>query len=404
MRIGVVGAGISGLVCARRLLELSLITKAPDLLLQVTTLEWGRGPGGRTARRRVTLERSACGKDENDDLPQQQHIKQNKDSGKAIEVSFDHAAPFFTARTKEFRDGLLAQWEASGFASKWSACSSTATTEDEELWVGVPSNHAIARGIVSEIEEAGGSCLFGQDVQAAKFDDKERVWTVRSSDRNAPSAEDELHTFDVLVLSDKLLVLPNTYAILDPSDWGNLALPPDLGSTGAVVLLIALYNQPTVTTSMEGVHRLTPNEHPFLKTIIHDSAKPGRGGEGSSSEYDLWVVHSTHEYAASHLVGEQLDDMEAVKAEMTDAFLAVLGSGTLPRIAHTSVMAWDHARPDESKRLAAHYLLDEQRRVGVCGDFFLGRESDDCATGPEGVEAAALSGLSLANKLASLLL
>ena len=43
MRVGVVGAGISGLLYAQRLSEL-----APTL--RVTVLEWGRGPGGRTAR------------------------------------------------------------------------------------------------------------------------------------------------------------------------------------------------------------------------------------------------------------------------------------------------------------------------------------------------------------------
>ena len=49
MRVGIIGAGLSGLMCAQRLSEL-----APSL--QVSVLEWGRGPGGRTARRRVTLD------------------------------------------------------------------------------------------------------------------------------------------------------------------------------------------------------------------------------------------------------------------------------------------------------------------------------------------------------------
>ena len=51
MRVGIVGAGISGLLCAQRLLSLQ---QAPGLL-QVTVFEWGRGPGGRTAHRRATL-------------------------------------------------------------------------------------------------------------------------------------------------------------------------------------------------------------------------------------------------------------------------------------------------------------------------------------------------------------
>jgi len=84
MRVGVVGAGISGLVCAKRLLE--LVPKQ----LEVTTLEWGRGPGGRTARRRVKIGRhpiDICYSNNNSESQQQQ----------IVEASFDHAAPFFSA-------------------------------------------------------------------------------------------------------------------------------------------------------------------------------------------------------------------------------------------------------------------------------------------------------------------
>ena len=91
MRVGIVGAGVSGLLCAQRLLSLA----GPEL--QLTVFEWGRGPGGRTARRRVTLE-----------------------SG--VELSFDHAAPFITAtpgqpvgRRQHGRLGLaeLVEWGGS---------------------------------------------------------------------------------------------------------------------------------------------------------------------------------------------------------------------------------------------------------------------------------------------------
>ena len=71
-----------------------------------------------------------------------------------------------------------------------------------------------------------------------------------------------------------------------------------------------------------------------MERIIHDSSKPGRGGNG----YDLWVVHSTAAYAESHLVGEQLDDAEAVKEEMTQALLeaidAALAASPAVRLVH----------------------------------------------------------------------
>eukprot|EP00961_Rhodomonas_salina_P002343 32503-Rhodomonas_salina.1 len=66
-----------------------------------------------------------------------------------------------------------------------------------------------------------------------------------------------------------------------------------------------------------------------------------------------------------------------------------------PRVAHASAMAWDHAQPTQGSRIVdAACRLDAARRAGVCGDFF-GEE--------EGVEAAALSGIALAEALAPLL-
>ena len=184
--------------------------------------------------------------------------------------------------------------------------------------------------------------------------------------------------------------------MLHPEEWGpELAkIPGGLGSRGAVVLLVA-FQKPIDTSLVVGVKSFAPGAHPLLSKIVHDSAKPERAS--SSGGYDLWVVHSTPEYAHSHLVGEQLDDPEAVQEEMLDAFLETVGvSFGTPQVAHKSVMAWDHAQPEEDKRLGSTHLLESTRRVGLCGDFFCGGRA-------EGVEAAALSGLSLAESLAALI-
>jgi len=421
MRVGIVGAGISGLVCAKRLLELA----APKQQLQVTTLEWGRGPGGRTARRRVKIScppiEKSCSSSGNDSNSGSKQPP--REQSKLVEASFDHAAPFFSARTKRFREGLLKEWEDQGLATKW-----TTNSASEDLWVGLPTNHAIAKGIVQDIESSSGSCLFGKHVQTAKYDETKNVWNVGVVDRNDSNKAVIQHTFDALVLSDKLLVLPNTYAILDPVDWKTLAIPSDLGSTGAVVLLVAFEKTTTSVTEktklfQAGVWHME-DKHPFLKTIVHDSAKPGRD---DNNGLDLWVIHSTHEYAASHLVGERLDDSEAVRKELLTAFLKVLSkeaSLTIPefesKLMHSSVMAWDHAQPQESKRLQTSHLFDADRKAGVCGDFFMAETATAVVPGadennkseedsplqhlpPSGVEAAALSGLALAEELSPLL-
>ena len=242
MRVGVVGAGISGLLCAQRLGELL----GPGV--RVSVLEWGRGPGGRTARRRVTLGDGSCG-----------------------EVSFDHAAPLFAATTDEFRS-LLEQWRVAGVAAPWPEAG-------ESVWVGTPSNNAIARHLVKGVEAAGGSIHFGQHVLAAEHNGG--VWNVRAEERASGMIAD--FTFDALVLSDKLLVLPNTYAVLAPPQIGKLALPPGLASAGTIVLLIALEGGDGFSVPSSGGAAAVAaapvvqfEQHPIFARVVHESSKPGR--------------------------------------------------------------------------------------------------------------------------------
>ena len=354
-RIGVVGAGISGLLFAERLREL-----VPDS--ELTVFEWGRGPGGRTARRRLRLEDSES------------------------QLSFDHAAPYFTAVTPRFREKLSRLQEAR-LCSPWAAAG-------QDAWVGVPSNHAIARALAADLEAGGARMRFGHHVLSAR-PVSGGGWTVNSSCRATGEAVEDV--FDALVLSDKLLVLPNKYAVLAEADHGPLALPRDLESTGAVVLLLALRKTPGSEGAVGGVRRLTAADHEFLRLIVEDSSKPGR-----VSEHDLYVVHSSHDYSRQHLVGEALDDEAAVRDEMVAAALAALGrAGDATQVAHASVMAWDHAQPKPKSRVDAPFLIDTERAAGVVGDFFTATDGREGVL-VEGVEAAALSGLSLADAMAPL--
>jgi renalase len=200
MRVGVVGAGLSGLLCAQRLSERASASSSAATLarLHISVLEWGRGPGGRTARRRVTTQ-------------------------DGVELSFDHAAPYFSARTDAFR-GLLASWQAAGVAAPWPA-GSAGLHGGEDVWVGAASSNAIARHLVAQLEGEGASMLFGHHVLAAVHDGA--VWRLSARDR-ATGTTSEL-AFDALVLSDKLLVLQDgTYSVLAPRDAGALTLPPSL--------------------------------------------------------------------------------------------------------------------------------------------------------------------------------
>lgn len=391
MRVGVVGAGLSGLLCAQRLVALA------DGPIQLSLFEWGRGPGGRTARKRVALGDGT-------------ELKPGAET-----LSFDHAAPCFKATSPEFK-GMLRVWEQDGAAAKWDGAAG------DNVWIGTPSNHAICRRLAERLAGAGGELLYGRHVRSARHDAASGEWVVHAMNR--ADGADEEHRFDALVFSDKLLLLPNPYNVLAPKDWGPLALPPTLESTGTVVLMLAferawdgsvpplidLYQEPEDASRRRVLGRL-----------YHDSAKPGRAaGEGAP---DLWVAHSTATYATEHLKadrggGPELDDAAAVLAEMKTAALAALAAAAAgsscagtdgapvpvaPPLLHASVFAWDHAQVAEESRLPESHLLDATRRAGVCGDFFADAAPGDDETGYVGAEAAAMSGRALASALAEVL-
>lgn len=106
--IAIVGAGISGLACAKAL--------ARDGH-QVTLFDKGRGPGGRMSTRRFQTP-----------------------LGEAIA---DHGAQYFTARDPRFR-AEVEDWAAKGVAARWPQIS-------EDAWIGTPTMNIVVRHMASPL-------------------------------------------------------------------------------------------------------------------------------------------------------------------------------------------------------------------------------------------------------------
>ncbi len=107
----IIGAGMAGLACARRLSRAGL---------SPLVLDKGRGIGGRMATRRVTL-----------------------DSGEGLQ--FDHGAQYVTARDPEFA-ALLAELETEGAAALW------ADGSGRSRWAGVPGMSGLSRALASGLD------------------------------------------------------------------------------------------------------------------------------------------------------------------------------------------------------------------------------------------------------------
>ena len=78
--VGIIGAGVGGLVCAREL---------ADNGFDVKVFDKGRGVGGRTATRRAEPD-----------------------------FTFDHGAQYFTARDARFQK-VTADWQSRGVVAEW---------------------------------------------------------------------------------------------------------------------------------------------------------------------------------------------------------------------------------------------------------------------------------------------
>ena len=107
----VVGAGMAGIACARRLAEAGM---AP------LVLDKGRGIGGRMATRRVTL-----------------------DTGAALQ--FDHGAQYVTARDPAFA-AVLETLSAKGAAALWQ------DGADRSRWVGLPGMSGLPRALAAGLD------------------------------------------------------------------------------------------------------------------------------------------------------------------------------------------------------------------------------------------------------------
>jgi predicted NAD/FAD-dependent oxidoreductase len=117
-------------------------------------------------------------------------------------------------------------------------------------------------------------------------------------------------------------------------------------------------------------------------------------GLGSADTPQCWTLISTQRYGRNNKVPQESVPPEVaqrVTHELLAAFAAALGlaASELPPLVHTRAQLWGAALPLNSPCVPC--LFDPVGRVGVCGDWVAGGGS---------MQAAALSGAALAEKIA----
>jgi len=305
-RVGIVGAGIAGIACARALVEHGF---------QVRIFEREACPGGRIATRRVDT------------------------------ICFDHGVQYFSILEARF-EAVVRQWEAAGIVAPWTGrtvCLDGNRPGEEvqpcERFVGVPTMEAVAihlsRGLdirlstsVRTVRRAGGR------------------WQLQDDS----GAEIDASGFDTLVLatpSDVALKLLDGHSDLarriasvrwDPC-WAvmlGLARPSGIDFDAAFV-----------------------SDDPILGWIARESSKPMRVTRRGSVE--SWILHARPDWSRAYL---EIPEAEASRW-LQRAFAARLGRP----LAQCAVAAhrWRCALPVNPLRDT--HLFDHELAIGLAGDW-----------------------------------
>jgi photolyase PhrII len=259
--VAVVGAGISGLMCARTL---------ADHGLPVTVFEKSRGAGGRMATRRG-------------------------DNG----LQFDHGAQYFTCRDARFQryldswieDGLVARWD--GRIVGLTHGEVTKVSDETTRYVGVPRMNAVCRHLAKGVNVQ-------LNTRIAPLQRSVDGWTLSTTEGL------ELGSFDTVIVSAPA---DQTQQLLNAA--------PELATRVAASSLRPCWSVMLALKS--------PLELDFagafvadsaLSWIARDSSKPGR-----PTGPEAWLLHASAAWSQEHLDSSP----EAVAPHLVEAFVQATG-------------------------------------------------------------------------------
>jgi hypothetical protein len=237
--VGVIGAGIAGLACARELVAGGF---------DVTVFDKGRGLGGRTATRRAEPD-----------------------------LRFDHGAQFFTADDPLFRE-VTDDWLARGVVAEWIGRiirledKTVIASSLEPRYVGMPGMSAMA------VDLAVGLCV-RTATQITAVTHGAVGWTI------ATEANETVGPFDTLVVT---FPAPQTAALLGSHHFG--AVASTVKMTPCWTVMAAFESRVELPWDGAFVH-----DSP-LAWVARNSSKPGR-----EREADCWVLQASPEWSADHL-------------------------------------------------------------------------------------------------------
>lgn len=342
-RVAVVGAGIAGLACARRLAEAG----SP-----VRVLDRGRGPAGRAATRRVEV----------------------RAGGDERLLRFDHGAQYTTARDPRFREAVE-EMARRGDAAPWEGRIGTLPARTPDLpaegteqggggerptrWVGVPGMSALGRHLARGLDVGWGLAVEG--IEPAGADGP--PWTLVDAGGRTRGP------FGAVVVAPPG---PQAAPLLE-------GVSPDLAAaarahrTRPCWAAMAAFGA-RLPVELDGIF---VREGP-LAWAARNSSKPGR-----AVRPEAWVLHGSPGWSEEQ--GRDADP-DAVAGRLLEAFFRLAGIPPREPL-HLAGHRWWHARSAEPREDGA--LADPARRILLAGDWLAG----------DRVEGAWISGRAAAEEL-----
>ena len=263
--------------------------------------------------------------------------------------TFDHGAPYAAAWTARFK-AMVAAESILGFVSDWPEESAI---QGASINVGVPGMNMFARSLAK-----------GVDLKLST-----RIAALHSHDGHWRLVDDaglEHGPFDKLCLA---IPAPQAAALLGDHPFADRL--SDVAMDPCWTLMIACDHQLDLLADDRGLD---------IERIIADHDKPQR-----SSLPACFTIHMTPRFSRDHLEF----DNEAIVELLLGRLEMHLG---LERVSvlHAEAQRWRYALV--SRPLGEPCLWDVESKLGLCGDWLLGRE----------VENAFLSGAALADRMLEL--
>jgi len=251
----------------------------------------------------------------------------------------DHGAPYFSSDRDSFSEFLQGQLPAENL-QLWKPKVAGDLDPNEKLgWIGVPRNSAITRGLATDI-------CFQPSTRIARLAKAPGGWQLYNDGGSM------LGSWSMVVVA---IPAPQAQVLL--GDQSSLAEP--ISSVRMEPCWVAAIG---CKDELTGVADVAVYQHPVVRRIVSNSDKPGRKNE------HVYVLQANKNWSQEHL--EQSGDWVGEKLQQTFAQLV-----SAPDCELLFVHRWRYAFAENT--LDQPCLWDGDLRVGVCGDWCLGRRVED---------------------------